>query len=85
MTTIECTLPVEVVDGVAPVVLDVPAEGGEAHAHIQPGQLHATDVGCNVSQHGGIQHRHVVQVPAAAQVMLQVTHRSQYPLQFLFK
>ena len=58
------------VDGVAPVVLDVPAEGGEAHAHVQPGQLHAADVGRDVGQHRGVQHGHVVQVPAAGEVGL---------------
>lgn len=31
--------PVQVVDGVAPVVFNVPAETGEAHAHIQPWNL----------------------------------------------
>lgn len=34
-------LPMQEVDGVAPVVLDVPAEGGEAHPHVEPGHLHA--------------------------------------------
>ena len=53
------------------MVFDVPAEGGEAHAHVEPGQLHATDVGGDVGQHRGLQHRHVVQVPAAGQVGLQ--------------
>lgn len=33
--------PVKEIDGVAPVVLDVPAERGETHAHVQPGHLHA--------------------------------------------
>jgi len=74
------TLPVKIVYGVAPVVLNMPAERGEAHPHIKPGNLHPTDVGCNVSQHGGIEDRHVVQVPAAAQVMLQVRDRCQHYL-----
>lgn len=52
------------VDGVAPVVLDVPAEGGETHAHIEPGHLHTRDVHIDVSEHRLLQHRHVVQVPA---------------------
>lgn len=68
----------KIVYGVAPVVLDVPAERGEAHAHVQPGDLHPTDVSCNVSQHGGIEDWHVVQIPAAAQVMLRVRDASQY-------
>lgn len=34
-------LPVKKIDGVAPVVFDVPAEGGETHAHVEPGYLHA--------------------------------------------
>lgn len=68
------TLPVKVIYGVAPVVFNVPAEGGEAHAHIQPGQLHSADVGRNVSEHGAVQDGHVIQVPATAQVVLQVGH-----------
>lgn len=61
----------KVIYGVAPVVFNVPAERGEAHAHIKPRQLHSTDVGRNVSEHGAIQDGHVVQVPAAVQVVLQ--------------
>lgn len=52
------------------MVLDVPAEGREAHAHVQPGELHAADVSGDVSQDGLLHHRHVVQVPAAVQVLL---------------
>lgn len=76
------TLPVKVVNGVAPVVFNVPAEGWEAHAHIQPGQLHSADVGCNVSEHGAVPDGHVVQVPAAVQVVLQVgdTHTHTHTL-----
>jgi len=33
---------VEIVDAGCPVVLHVPAEGGEAHPHIQPGNLKIT-------------------------------------------
>lgn len=84
------TVPVKVIYGVAPVVFDVPAEGGEAHAHIQPRQLHSADVGRNVSEHGAIQDRHVVQVPAAAQVVLRIgdthllktRHRCHEPIRF---
>ncbi len=64
----------QVVDGVAPVVLDVPAEGREAHAHVEPGQLHAADVPADVRQHRLLQHRHVVQVPARARVLLCTPH-----------
>lgn len=32
--------PVQKIDGVTPVVLNMPAEGREAHAHIEPGHLH---------------------------------------------
>ena len=63
-------VPVQVVDGVAPVVLDVPAEGGEAHAHVEPGQRHAADVGGDMSQHRRVHHRHVVEVPATLEVFL---------------
>lgn len=62
--------PVQEVDGVTPVVLDVPAERGEAHAHVEPGHLHAGDVHVDVGEHGLLQDRHVVQVPARAGVFL---------------
>lgn len=65
----------QVVDGVAPVVFDVPTEGGEAHAHVQPGQLHAADVGSDVGEDGLLHHRHVVQIPAAVQVLLRARGR----------
>jgi len=35
--------PVQVVDGVAPVVLVVPTEAGETHAHVAPRNLQHTD------------------------------------------
>ena len=57
------TLPVQEVDGVAPVVLDVPAEGGEAHAHIEPGHLHARDIHVYVGKDRLLQDWHVIQVP----------------------
>lgn len=57
-------LPMKEVDGVTPVVLDVPAEGGETHSHIEPGHLHAGYVHVDVGQHRLLQDRHVVQVPA---------------------
>ena len=33
------TVPVEVVDGVAPVVFNMPTETREAHSNVQPGHL----------------------------------------------
>lgn len=62
--------PVQEVDGVTPVVLDVPAERGETHAHIKPGYLHARDIHIDVGEHGLLQHRHVVQVPARVGILL---------------
>lgn len=53
------------------MILNMPTERREAHAHVEPGQLHATYISRDVSQNRRIQHRHVVQVPATAQVMLQ--------------
>jgi len=41
-------LPMEVVDGIGPVVFIVPAEGGKAHAHVHPWHFHARDIGLNV-------------------------------------
>lgn len=56
--------PVQEVDGVAPVVLNVPAEGGETHPHIEPGHLHTRDVYVDVGEHGLLQHGHVIQIPS---------------------
>ena len=61
----------QVVDGVAPVILNVPAEGGEAHADIKPWQRHPTDVSCHMSQYRRVHHRQIVEVPATFKVFLQ--------------
>lgn len=60
----------QVIDGVAPVILDVPAERGEAHANIKPRQRHPTDVSCYMSQYRRVHHRQVVEVPATFEVFL---------------
>lgn len=52
------------------MILNMPTERGEAHAHIEPRQFHPTYISCDVSQHRCIQHWHVVQVPATSEVML---------------
>ena len=49
--------PMQIIDGVTPMVLDVPAKGGEAHAHVAPRDLHAADVAADVAQDGSFQHR----------------------------
>lgn len=67
-------LPMQVVNGVAPMVLDMPAERGEAHAHIQPGQGHATYISRHMRQHRWSHHCHVIQIPPTAQVLLQHKH-----------
>lgn len=51
------------IDGVTPVVLNVPAEGGKTHSHIEPRYLHARYVYINVGKHRLLQHWHVVEVP----------------------
>jgi len=61
---------VQVVDGVAPVILNVPAESREHHADIKPRHLHPRDVSINVAQERLLQHGHHIQVPAAAGVFL---------------
>lgn len=63
-------VPVQVVYGIAPVILNVPAERGEAHAHVKPWQCHPANVGRHVSQHGTIHHGQVVEVPATLEVFL---------------
>lgn len=66
-----CTVsPVEEVDGVTPVVLNVPAEWGETHAYIEPGHLHARDVHIDVGEDWLLQHWHVIQVPAGVGILL---------------
>lgn len=62
--------PVEVVNGITPVILNVPAKGWEDHAYIEPGHLHARDVCIDVAQYGLLQHWHHVQVPATGSVLL---------------
>jgi len=64
-------VPVQVVDGVAPVILNVPAKGGEAHANIKPRKCHPTDVSCYMSQNRWVHHGQVVEVPATFEVFLQ--------------
>lgn len=75
----------QVVNGVAPVVLDMPTERGEAHAHIQPGQGHATYISCHVGQHGWRHHRHVIKIPTTVQVLLQYTNKNKAAMTKVYK
>lgn len=68
----------QVVDGVAPMILNVPAEGGEAHANIKPGQRHPTDVSRYMSQYRRFHHRQVVEVPATLKVFLQDIRHTEF-------
>ena len=63
-------IPVQVIDRVAPVILNMPAEGRKHHSHIKPGNLHARDVSINVAKKGLLQQRHHIQVPATAGIVL---------------
>lgn len=63
-------VPVQVIDGVAPVVLNMPAEGRKHHSHIKPGDLHPRDVSIDVAKEGLLQQRHHIQVPATAGIIL---------------
>lgn len=63
-------VPVQVVDGVAPMILNVPAESGEYHANIKPRHLHARDIAINMAQERLLQYGHNIQVPATAGVVL---------------
>lgn len=60
----------QIVNGIAPVVLNVPAETGEAHAHVAPGHFHPRDVSINVAQDRLLQHRQVIQVPTRRYILL---------------
>jgi quercetin dioxygenase-like cupin family protein len=53
----------EVVDGVAPMVLVVPAKGRETHAHIHPGDDHSGDGGVDVSKDTALQDGQIIQIP----------------------
>lgn len=63
-------LPMEIVDGVAPVILNMPAEAREAHAHISPGHLHPRYISVHVTQHRPLGIGKVVQVPAGVGIVL---------------
>lgn len=52
--------PMQIVNGIAPVVFYMPTKWGEAHSYVQPGQFHPTDVCSDVSKHRLLHHRHVV-------------------------
>jgi hypothetical protein len=63
---------VRVVDAVEVIVLIVPAEGREEHAHIEPRHVHPRDAGLEVLEQGAVHARKQVQVPAAAAVVAAV-------------
>ena len=60
--------PVHIVDGVTPVILDMPAKGGEAHADVAPGHLHPANVAADVAQDRSLQHRKDVEIPTRIRV-----------------
>lgn len=62
--------PMEVVNGVTPVILNMPAKGWEDHAHIEPGHLHAGNICIDVAQYGLLQHWHHIQVPTTGGILL---------------
>ena len=47
----QCIIPVEVVDGVAPVVLNVPTETRETHPNVQPRDLYIIAIHSVTGQH----------------------------------
>ena len=55
--------------GVEHVVLDVPAERGEHHAHVQPGQGDPRDVIVQVLQEAAGEAGQVVQVPGVLRIL----------------
>lgn len=65
----------KVVDGIAPVILNVPAERREAHPHIKPGHLHARNISIDVSKDRLFQYGHIVEVPARKGIFLQETEK----------
>lgn len=60
----------QVVNGVTPVILNMPAKGWEDHAHIEPGYLHARYICIDVAQYRLLQYRHHVQVPTTLSILL---------------
>ena len=55
--------PVQEVDTRRPVILDMPAEGGETHSHVEPGHLHPGDVHVNVLQDRVGHNWQVIEIP----------------------
>eukprot|EP00966_Prymnesium_polylepis_P057978 1342812-Prymnesium_polylepis.1 len=60
--------PVHVVDRVGVVILDVPAEGREEHADVQPRHNHPAHLLRAVRQHALVEPAQVVQVPAGCRI-----------------
>ena len=52
------------------MVLNVPAEAGEAHPHISPGHLHARDISVHIAEHRAPGIGQVVEVPAGGGIVL---------------
>lgn len=60
----------KVIDRIAPVVLNVPTEARETHAHVSPGHLHPGYISVYVAQHRPLDVGDVVEVPTRAGVLL---------------
>lgn len=60
----------KVVDGIAPVILNVPAERGKAHSHIKPRNLHSRNISIDVSKDRLFQYGHIVEIPARKGILL---------------
>lgn len=69
----------EIIDGVAPVVFDVPAEAGEAHTYVCPGHFHPRYVSVNIAQDGTPGVGQVVEVPVR-ECIAPFLHRGRRPL-----
>ena len=70
------SIPMEVVDGVAPMVFNVPTEAGETHAHVRPGNLHAGNISIHIAEDGALDIGEVVQVPAGFDILVLLGSRS---------
>ena len=56
--------PVQVVDGITPVILNMPTETRKAHPHIRPWHFHPRNICINIAEHRSSKVGHIVQVPS---------------------
>lgn len=59
--------PMQIIDGRCPMILGVPTESGETHAHVKPRHFHAGNVHVDGTQDGIGHHGQTIEVPIRLQ------------------